>query len=69
MIYLMLVPFFVKVASPHKGVIHTVSYISANISLNLLNKLRKKLKCGARRVFYLFFAMSLINLIVLEHEC
>ena len=60
---------FIKVASLHKNVIHTGSYMSANVSLKLLNELRKKLKCEARRVFYLFFATSLINLIVQEHEC
>ena len=29
----------------------------------------KEIKCEACRAFYLFFAMSLINSIIQEHEC
>ena len=45
------------------------SYMSAHFLLNLLNKLRKKIKCEACRAFYPFFATSLINSIIQEHEC
>ena len=48
---------------------HRGSYISANVLLNLLNELGKEIKCEACRAFYLFYAMSLINSIVQEHEC
>ena len=44
------------------------SYMSAHVLLNLLNELGKKIKCEACRAFYLFFAMSLINSIIHEHE-
>ena len=40
----------------------------ANVLLNLLNELGKRDKCLACQV-YLFFAMSLINSIIQEHEC
>ena len=43
--------------------------MSAHVLLNLLNKLGKRIKCEACRAFYLFFAMSLINSIIQEHEC
>ena len=43
--------------------------MSAHVLLNLLNKLGKEIKCEACRVFYIFFAMSLINSIIQEHEC
>ena len=43
--------------------------MSAHVLLNLLNELRKEIKCEAGRAFYLFFAMSLINSIIQEHEC
>ena len=43
--------------------------MSAHVLLNLLNKLGKRDKCEACRVFYLFFATSLINSIIQEHEC
>ena len=43
--------------------------MSAHALLNLLNELRKAIKCQACRVFYRFFATSLINLIIQEHEC
>ena len=54
------------------------SYMSVHVLLNLLNELRErdkmrglpsKIKCEAYRVFYLFFASSLINSIIQEHEC
>ena len=43
--------------------------MSAHVLLNLLNELRKRDKCEASRAFYLFFATSLINSIIQEHEC
>ena len=49
--------------------IHRGSYMSAHVLLNLLNDLGKKIKCEACRAFYLFFATSLINSIIQEHEC
>ena len=46
------------------------SYISAHVLLNSLNELEKKeIKFKACLVFYLFFATSLINSIIQEHEC
>ena len=43
--------------------------MSAHILLNSLNELRE-IKCEACRVFYPFFAKSLINSIIIqEHEC
>ena len=43
--------------------------MSAHVLLNLLNELRKReIKCEACRAFYLFFATSLINSIIQEHE-
>ena len=38
----------------------------AHVLLNLLNELGKRDAC---RVFYRFFATSLINSIIQEHEC
>ena len=44
--------------------------MSAHVLLNLLNELGKRdIKCEACRAFYLFFATSLINSIIQEHEC
>ena len=43
--------------------------MSAHVLLNLLNKLGIRVKCKACRAFYLFFATSLINSIIQEHEC
>ena len=43
--------------------------MSAHVLLNLLNELGKEIKCEACRAFYLFFATSLINSIMQEHEC
>ena len=45
------------------------SYMSAHALLNLLNELGKEIKREACRAFYLFFATSLINSIIQEHEC
>ena len=42
------------------------SYMSANVLLNLLNKLGEEIKCEACRDF---FATSLINSIIQENEC
>ena len=41
--------------------------MSAHVILNLLNELRKK--SDVRLAFYTFFAMTLINSLILEHEC
>ena len=44
--------------------------MSAHVLLNLLNVLRKRDKCEACQAIYLFFfATSLINSIIQEHEC
>ena len=43
--------------------------MSAHVLLKLLNKLRKKDKIQDLPSIYLFFAMSLINSIMQEHEC
>ena len=48
--------------------------MSAHFLLNSLNELGKRdkirgLPCEACRAFYLFFATSLINSIIQEHEC
>ena len=43
--------------------------MSAHVLLNLLNDLRKEIKCEACRAFYLFFATGLISSIIQEHEC
>ena len=51
------------------GVRDRGSYMSAHFLLNLLNELGKREKCEACRAFYLFFATSLINSILQEHEC
>ena len=42
--------------------------MSSHILLNLLNKLGKEIKCEACGAFYLFFATSLINSIIQDHE-
>ena len=41
--------------------------MSAHVLLNLLNELRKKIKCEA--CILSVFAMSLIKSIIQEHEC
>ena len=43
--------------------------MSAHVLLNLLNKLGKEIKSEACLAFYFFFAASLINSIIQEHEC
>ena len=48
---------------------HRGSYKGAHGLLNLLNELGKRDKMRACRAFYLFFATSLINSIIQEHEC
>ena len=45
------------------------SYMSAHVLLNLLTSWGKEIKCEACRAFYLFFATSLINSMIQEHEC
>ena len=43
--------------------------MSAYVLLNLFNELGEEIECEACRAFYLFFATSLINSIIQEHEC
>ena len=43
--------------------------MSAHVLLNLLNELRKEIKCGAFRAFYRLFITSFMNSIIQEHEC
>ena len=43
--------------------------MSAHALFNLLKELGKEITCEACRAFYLFFATSLINSIIQEHEC
>ena len=43
--------------------------MSARVLLNLLNELGKRDKMLRSRAFYLFYATSLINLIIQEYEC
>ena len=43
--------------------------MSAHVLLNLLNEWGKEIECKACQAFYLFFATSLINSIIQEHEC
>ena len=43
--------------------------MSAHVLLNLLTSWGKEIKYEARRAFYIFFATSLINSIMQEHEC
>ena len=43
--------------------------MSAHVLLNLLNELRKRDKMRGLRSIFLFFATSLINSIIQEHEC
>ena len=45
------------------------SYMNAHVLSNLLNELRKRNKMRGLKNIYLFFAMSLINSIIQEHEC
>ena len=45
------------------------SYVSAQLLLNLLNKVGKLIKCEACQSFYLLFTWSLINSIIQESEC
>ena len=42
--------------------------MSAHVLSNLLNELGKRDKYEVCRAFYLFFATSLINSIIQEHE-
>ena len=42
--------------------------MSAHVLLILLSELEKKIKCEALRAFYLYFAASLINSVIQEHE-
>ena len=53
----------------HTYRIYRGSYMSAHVLLNVLNELWKEIKFEACLAFYLFFATSLINSIIQEHEC
>ena len=46
-------------------VLNRGSYMSAHLLLNLLNELKKEIKCEACWAFYPFFATSLINSVIL----
>ena len=50
-------------------VIYRVSYMSAHVFGNYLMHWGKEIKCEACRAFYPFFATSLMNSIIQEHEC
>ena len=43
--------------------------MSAHVLLNILNELGKRDKMRGLTSIYLFFATSLINSIIQEHEC
>ena len=43
--------------------------MSAHVLLNLLKSLGKVIKCEACRAVNCFFATSLLNSIIQEHEC
>ena len=43
--------------------------MSAHVSLNLFNDLGQRDKMRSLPAFYLFFATSLINSMIQEHEC
>ena len=43
--------------------------MSAHVSLNILNELRKRDKMRGLLSIYLFFTMSLINSLIQEHDC
>ena len=45
------------------------SYMSAHVLLILLNESRKRNKMRGLPSIYFFFATSLINSIIQEHEC
>ena len=57
-----------KVGKYHES-IQRGSYMSARVLLNLLNELGKKDKKRGLPSIYLFFATSLINSKIQEHEC
>ena len=40
-----------------------------HVLLNFITSWGKVIKCEACRAFYIFFATSLINSIIQEHEC
>ena len=52
-----------------KGFLYRGSYMSAHVLLNLLNELRKRDKMRGLPCILSFFATSLINSIMQEHEC
>ena len=50
-------------------VVYRGSYMSAHVLLNLLNELRKIDKMRGLSSILSFFATSLINSLIQEHEC
>ena len=58
-----------QLANQERLSLYSGSYMSAHVLLNLLNKLRERDKTRGLSSIYLFFATSLINSIILEHEC
>ena len=42
--------------------------MSDRVLLNLLNELEKSIQCEACQAFYYFFATSLINSVIQDHE-
>ena len=48
---------------------HRGSYLSHHVLLNLLNRFGKRDNIEPWQAFYHFFAASLINLKIQEHEC
>ena len=43
--------------------------MSAYVLLNFCSSWVKEIKCKACRAFHLFFATTLINSLIQEHEC
>ena len=52
----------------YRNYLNRECYTSAHVLLNLSNELREIDKCEACGAFYLFFATSLINSIIQEHD-
>ena len=53
----------------HSGKLNRGSYMSVHVLLNLLNELGKRDKMRGLPSILSFFATSLINSIIQEHEC
>ena len=60
---------FIVVILRSPNVLYKGSYMSAHVLLHLSKKMGKEIKCEACQAFYLFFATSLINSMIQEHEC